>query len=96
MGFLWLGVAPLITTVVSKVFGFEHFNMLYGMVFLSHQFGSFAGVWMGGIVFSHTGSYSIAWGALLVIGAIAFTLQWTMDDRPPPRRAVGAPVPAGA
>jgi predicted MFS family arabinose efflux permease len=96
MGFLWLGVAPLITGVVSKVFGFAHFNMLYGTVFLSHQFGSFAGAWMGGVVFSYTGSYSIAWGALLVIGAIAFTLQWTMDDTPPPQRAGGEPVPAGA
>jgi predicted MFS family arabinose efflux permease len=97
MGFVWLGVAPLITGVVSKVFGFSHFNMLYGTVFLSHQIGSFAGAWMGGLVFSFTGAYSFAWGALMVIGAIAFTLQWTMDDTPPPqRRALGAPVPAAA
>lgn len=97
MGFLWLGVAPLITGVVSKVFGFTHFNLLYGTVFFSHQVGSFAGAWMGGLVFSFTGSYSFAWGALLVIGAIAFTLQWTMDDTPPPqRRAAAQPVPAAA
>lgn len=91
MGFLWLGVAPLITGVVSKVFGFTHFNMLYGTVFFSHQVGSFAGAWMGGLVFSSTGSYSLAWGALLAIGGIAFTLQWTMDDTPPPpkRRRAG-------
>jgi predicted MFS family arabinose efflux permease len=82
MGFLWLGVAPLVTGVVSRVFGFEHFNALYGSVFLSHQLGSFAGAWMGGVVFSFTGAYTIAWAALLVIGALAFTLQWTMDDRP--------------
>ena len=95
MGFVWLGVAPLITGVLSKVFGFAHFNMLYGTVFFSHQVGSFAGAWLGGLVFSFTGAYSLAWGALLVIGAIAFTLQWTMDDTPPPqRRAVGEPVPA--
>jgi hypothetical protein len=61
MGFLWLGVAPLVTGVVSRVFGFEHFNALYGTVFLSHQIGSFAGAWMGGIVFSFTGSYDFAW-----------------------------------
>jgi predicted MFS family arabinose efflux permease len=97
MGFLWLGVAPLITGVVSRVFGFEHFNALYGTVFLSHQLGSFAGVWMGGVVFSYTQSYDIAWGALMVIGAIAFTLQWTMDDRPPAEReTAGAPLPARA
>ena len=82
MGFLWLGVAPLITGVIARVFGLGHFNALYGSVFLSHQIGSFAGAWMGGVVFSTTGSYSLAWAALIVIGAIAFLLQWTMDDRP--------------
>jgi len=95
MGFLWLGVAPLITGVVARVFGFEHFSALYGLVFLSHQLGSFAGAWMGGVVFSYSGSYDFAWGALLAIGAIAFALQWTMDDRPPTEREPsGAPLPA--
>jgi predicted MFS family arabinose efflux permease len=82
MGFLWLGVAPLITGVIGRVFGLGHFNALYGTVFLSHQVGSFAGAWMGGVVFSATGSYSLAWAALVAIGATAFLLQWTMDDRP--------------
>jgi predicted MFS family arabinose efflux permease len=75
--------------VVSRVFGFQHFNALFGTVFLSHQVGSFAGAWMGGLVFSTTGSYAYAWAALLVIGAIAFTLQWTMDDRPSVRNVHG-------
>ena len=82
MGFLWLGVAPLITGVIGRVFGLGHFNALYGTVFLSHQIGSFAGAWMGGVVFSATGSYAYAWAALIAIGSIAFLLQWTMDDRP--------------
>jgi len=82
MGFLWLGVAPLITGVIARVFGLGHFNALYGSVFLSHQVGSFAGAWMGGVVFATTGSYSLAWAALIAIGATAFLLQWTMDDRP--------------
>jgi len=82
MGFLWLGVAPLITGVIGRVFGLGHFNALYGTVFLSHQVGSFAGAWMGGVVFSATGSYSLAWAALIAIGTVAFLLQWTMDDRP--------------
>jgi predicted MFS family arabinose efflux permease len=82
MGFLWLGVAPLITGVIGRVFGLGHFNALYGTVFLSHQLGSFAGALMGGVVFAATGSYSIAWAALIAIGTIAFLLQWTMDDRP--------------
>ena len=82
MGFLWLGVAPLITGVIARVFGLGHFNALYGTVFFSHQVGSFAGAWMGGVVFSATGSYSYAWAALIAIGITAFLLQWTMDDRP--------------
>jgi predicted MFS family arabinose efflux permease len=97
MGLLWLGVAPLITGLIGRVFGLTHFNTLYGVVFLGHQVGSFCGAWMGGLVFDLTGAYGMGWAALIAIGAIAFTLQWTMDDRPPPvRRAVGAPAPAGA
>jgi len=97
MGTLWLGVSPLVTGILARVFGLTHFGTLYGVVFLSHQFGSFFGAWMGGIVFARTGSYDFAWGALVVIGFTAFTLQWLMDDRPPQvGRPVGGPVPAAA
>jgi predicted MFS family arabinose efflux permease len=83
MGTLWLGVSPLVTGILARVFGLTHFGTLYGVVFLSHQVGSFFGAWMGGIVFARTGSYDFAWGALVAIGLTAFTLQWLMDDRPP-------------
>ncbi|TMH28011.1 MAG: MFS transporter [Betaproteobacteria bacterium] len=83
MGFLWLGVAPLITGIIGRVFGLTHFNTLYGVVFLSHQLGSFFGAWMGGIVLDRFGNYNVAWGALIAIGLTAFTLQWLMDERPP-------------
>jgi predicted MFS family arabinose efflux permease len=97
MGFLWLGVAPLVTGIIGRVFGLTHFNTLYGVVFLSHQVGSFFGAWMGGLVFDWTGNYDAGWGALIVIGLTAFTLQWLMDDRPPPvRKGAGGPVPAAA
>ncbi len=97
MGFLWLGVAPLVTGIIARVFGLTHFNTLYGVVFLSHQVGSFAGAWMGGVVFDRFGNYDFGWGALIVIGLAAFTLQWLMDDRPPEaRQRTGAPVPAAA
>jgi predicted MFS family arabinose efflux permease len=83
MGFLWLGVTPLITGIIGRVFGLAHFNTLYGMAFLSHQVGSFFGAWMGGVVFDWAGNYDFAWGALITIGLAAFTLQWLMDERPP-------------
>src|SRR5438067_464459 len=95
MGFLWLGVAPLVTGIIGRVFGLVHFNTLYGIVFLSHQVGSFFGAWMGGIVYDRTGSYNVAWGALIVIGITAFTLQWLMDEQPPREHVRGpAPMPA--
>jgi predicted MFS family arabinose efflux permease len=97
MGFLWLGVAPLVTGIIGRVFGLTHFNTLYGVVFLSHQVGSFFGAWMGGVVFDRAGNYDFAWGALIVIGFTAFTLQWLMDERPPRSRkpsGVPAAVPA--
>ena len=95
MGFLWLGVAPLVSGIIGRVFGLTHFNTLYGIVFLSHQVGSFFGAWMGGLVFDWRGSYDFAWGALIVIGLTAFTLQWLMDERPPAQRMPAAqPAPA--
>jgi predicted MFS family arabinose efflux permease len=95
MGMLWLGVSPLVTGIIGRVFGLEHFGTLYGVVFFSHQVGSFFGAWMGGLVFAQWGNYNFAWGALIAIGFAAFALQWFMDDRPPAVRATGGRL-AGA
>jgi len=92
MGSLWLGVSPLVTGIIARVFGLTHFGTLYGVVFLSHQVGSFFGAWMGGLVFARWGNYNFAWGALIVIGLMAFTLQWMMDENPP--KEVSGLVPA--
>jgi len=100
MGMLWLGVSPLVTGILSRVFGLTHFGTLYGVVFFSHQVGSFFGAWMGGLVFAWYGNYNAGWGALIAIGLAAFTLQWLMDDRPPRpreeqgRRAASEPLAA--
>jgi predicted MFS family arabinose efflux permease len=90
MGFLWLGVTPLVTGIIGRVFGLTHFNTLYGVVFLSHQVGSFFGAWMGGLVYTYSGNYNFAWGALIAVGLVAFTLQWLMDERPPKSAMVPA------
>lgn len=94
MGFLWLGVAPLVTGIIGRVFGLTHFNTLYGIVFLSHQVGSFLGAWMGGLVFDWRGDYDFAWAALIAVGVGAFALQWLMDERPPPARLSASPGPS--
>jgi len=94
MGLLWLGVVPLVTGIIGRMFGLAYFNTLYGIAFLSHQVGSFVGAWMGGVVFDRTARYDIAWAALIVIGILAFVLQWTMSEDPPRRRLAAAAAPA--
>jgi predicted MFS family arabinose efflux permease len=84
MGATWLGVVPLVSALIGRLFGLERFNMLFGVVFLGHQLGGFAGAWMGGLVLDATGRYAAAWWALIAVGAAAALLQWPMDDRPRP------------
>jgi len=97
MGVLWLGVVPLVSALIVKLFGLAHFNTLFGFAFLSHQVGAFIGAWLGGLSFDLTGSYAVAWGAMLAIGAGAFLLQWFMDDEPRPvGGGTGLGVPAAA
>jgi len=68
----------------------RHFSTLFGIVFFSHQLGSFCGALLGGLSFDLTGSYSIAWASLIAIGLVAFLLQWPMDDRPSALRRLPA------
>ncbi len=73
MGFLWLSTVPPTNAIVAQVFGVQHLSMLGGLVFLSHQVGSFMGVWLGGRLYDATGSYRLMWWiavALGVFGAI--------------------------
>jgi predicted MFS family arabinose efflux permease len=81
MGFLWLGVVPLISGLIGKLFGLRYFNTLFGVAFFSHQVGGFVGAWLGGALFDLTGSYSGSWIAMIAVGIGATTLQWFMDDR---------------
>ena len=91
MGFLWLGVVPLVGSLIGSLFGMRHFNTLFGLVFFSHQLGAFVGAWLGGLSLDLTGSFDVAWKSMIVIGVLAALLQWFMDERPsPPRDAVQA------
>jgi predicted MFS family arabinose efflux permease len=76
MGTLWLSVAPLVSGLIAGRFGLAHFNLLFGVVYLSHQLGSFAGAWAGGAILDATGSYMAAWWLLVAVGAAAALLQW--------------------
>ena len=97
MGVLWLGVVPLVSGLIVRLFGLQHFNTLFGFAFFSHQVGAFIGSWLGGLSFDLTGSYTVAWGAMVVIGLSAFLLQWFMDDKPRPWSGNAAvPLPSAA
>ncbi|SEJ16404.1 MFS transporter [Paraburkholderia diazotrophica] len=80
MGLTWLGTVPLTSGLIAKVFGTRHLGTLFGVVFLSHQLGSFLGAWLGGFVFDMTGSYSLIWGATALAGLFAALLHFPIDD----------------
>lgn len=61
VGSLWLATVPSTTGMVAQMFGVRYMATLYGIVFLSHQIGSFCGVWLGGKLFDATGSYGAIW-----------------------------------
>lgn len=81
MGFIWLGTLPLTNGVVGQVFGVRHIGSLFGFVFFGHQFGSFLGVWLGGLVFVRTQSYDLVWLLAMALGVLAAALHWPIDDR---------------
>ncbi len=70
MGLLWLGTIPLTSGLVAELYGVKWLSMLFGVVFLSHQVGSFFGSWLGGVVFDMTSSYDLMW---MIAAALAFT-----------------------
>ncbi len=71
MGFLWLSTVPLTNGIVAEIFGVRYLSMLGGFVFLSHQVGSFLGVWLGGRLYDATGSYDVVWWISIALGVFA-------------------------
>jgi predicted MFS family arabinose efflux permease len=92
MGFIWLGTLPLTNGIVGQVFGVRYIGTLFGFVFFGHQFGSFLGVWLGGVVFVHTRSYDLVWMIAMGLGVLAAALHWPIDDRAVVRRSTLAPA----
>jgi predicted MFS family arabinose efflux permease len=75
MGVLWLSTVPPTNAVVAQIFGVKHFSMLGGFVFLSHQIGSFLGVWLGGRLYDSTGNYDVVWWLAVALGVMAALLN---------------------
>ena len=81
IGGLWLATVPLTNGIVANRFGTAHLSMLAGVVFLSHQIGSFLGVWMGGVLFDTTGSYIWAWMLIIALGIVAGFLHIPISEQ---------------
>lgn len=82
MGLLWLGTIPLTSGLVAEIFGVRYGGTLFGIVFFSHQVGSFLGAWLGGYLFEMTGSYTLMWQLAVLLGIIAALLHWPIRDEP--------------
>ena len=88
MGFLWLGVGPLVAGSVAEMFGLRWQAMIQGVAFMSHQLGSFLGAFGGGLLFERLGSYDLAWRLGVAMGLVAGIIQVSFAVlRPPPQPA---------
>ncbi len=91
IGLLWLSTVPLTSSLVATFFGTTWMSMLFGIVFLSHQVGSFLGVWLAGRLFDMTKSYDAMWWISIALGLVAALAHWPIQERPVARLAAGNP-----
>lgn len=82
MGILWLSTVPLTSGIVAQVFGMRFMATLFGIVFLSHQLGSFLGVWLGGYLYDRTGSYDAVWWIGVALSIAAALIHVPINERP--------------
>ena len=82
LGFSWLSTVPLTSGIVAQVFGPRYMATLFGFVFVSHQLGSFMGVWLGGKIFDETGSYTMVWWLSIVLALFAALVHLPINERP--------------
>ena len=81
MGFLWLSTIPLTNAIVAQIFGVKYLTMLSGLVFFSHQLGSFCGAYFGGYLYDRTGSYLIVWEIAIALGIFAFLINLPVKEQ---------------
>ena len=82
IGFLWLATVPLTSGTVAQIFGSRYLSTLYGIVFFSHQIGSFLGVWLAGRVYDATGSYDLIWIAAILLAVTSSLVHLPIADKP--------------
>jgi MFS family permease len=89
MGFLWLSTVPPTNAVIAQIFGVAHLSMLGGFVFLSHQLGSFMGVWLGGLLYDMYKNYDIVWYLCVALGIFAGLINLPVKETPIQRSGLG-------
>ena len=82
MGSLWLATVPLTSGIIGHIYGIKFMGTLYGIVFLSHQIGSFVGVWLGGLFYDIYGSYDIVWWVGISVGAFSAIIHLPIKEKP--------------
>ncbi|MBN9261330.1 MAG: MFS transporter [Hyphomicrobium sp.] len=82
LGLFWLSTVPLTSTLVGIFFGTQWMSMLFGFVFLSHQLGSFAGLWLAGTLYDSTKSYDSMWWISIALAMFAALIHWPIRERP--------------
>jgi predicted MFS family arabinose efflux permease len=87
LGVFWLSTVPLTSSLVATFFGTRWMSMLFGVVFLSHQLGSFTGLWLAGVLYDATHSYDTMWWTSIAVGLMAAAVHLPIKDRPAPRLA---------
>ncbi len=87
MGSLWLATVPLTSGLVAQIWGIRYMGTLYGIVFLSHQLGSFMGVWLGGALYDRLGSYTLVWWVGVGVGAFSALVHLPIRETPATVRA---------
>lgn len=81
IGALWLSTVPLTTGLIAVMFGPRYMATLYGFVFLSHQIGSFVGVWLGGRVYDATGNFDLIWYLGIALGVFSALVHLPIRER---------------
>ncbi|WP_299401727.1 MFS transporter [uncultured Roseobacter sp.] len=81
MGMLWLATIPLTSGLVAHIYGLRYMGTLYGIVFLSHQVGSFLGVWLGGRMYDVYGDYTLVWWVGVAVGAFSALIHLPIRER---------------
>jgi len=92
LGLFWLSTVPLTSSLVATFFGTTWMSMLFGVVFLSHQLGSFTGLWLAGYLYDLTKSYDAMWWVSIALGLFAGLIHWPIQERPVARLLQPSPA----